>query len=365
MKDVRGDSRTIECAIEHMKNAANRNSGSLLLATPAPAPIRSSAKKFSEAVSDYCEIKGTIRIDGQRSTIFTSKLAGNESWVIRPYAIKGSEAMKSREWTIKPVKGRDMPSCTITHSVLVVLFSTGGFSGNHFHDFSDIVIPLSSALLQKRHRWPKGLGIDTSRYRNGYSINDFRDFLRSTYSLKRRAVIKLEPINHQRPRLMIISRKSTRRLTNEARIAKMTQKIGYEVVIANVTLSTNLTSFSQVVNSCDVFMGVHGAGLTNMVFLPDNAVVVPLGEIEGFAKTDFGDPSKEMRLRYLKYSIRVKESSLATQYAADDVVLRDPMSIHKQGWDAIRTTYLVQQNVKLDVRRFRSTLLKALKLLGH
>nr|GFC08734.1 EGF domain-specific O-linked N-acetylglucosamine transferase-like [Tanacetum cinerariifolium] len=108
------------------------------------------------------------------------------------------------------------------------------------------------------------------------------------------------------------------------------------------------------------------AGLTNMVFLPDHAVVVqvvPLGGLEGIAKTDFGEPSKEMNLRYLKYSIRVKESSLSTQYANDDVVLRDPIAIHKQGWDALRATYLVKQNVKLDVRRFRSTLIKALKLL--
>lgn len=105
-----------------------------------------------------------------------------------------------------------------------------------------------------------------------------------------------------------------------------------------------------------------------MVFLPDNAVVVqvvPLGGIEGFVKTDFGDPSKEMKLRHLKYSIGVKESSLARQYAADDVVLRDSMVIHRQGWDAIRTTYLVQQNVKLDVQMFRSTLLKALELLQN
>ncbi|GKA00272.1 O-linked-mannose beta-1,4-N-acetylglucosaminyltransferase 2-like protein, partial [Tanacetum coccineum] len=370
---------------------------------------------FSEALSDYCDIKGVIRIHGHSSTIFTTNLNGNKSWIIKPYPRKGSGAMKSiREWMIKPVDSRDMPSCTTTHVDPAILFSAGGFSGNLFHDFSDIIIPLftNSRIFSRRvnllvtnykswwipkfqkllnqlsdhqvvdidnenqiHcyqnmivglRSYKELGIDSSRWINGYNMKDFRHFLRSAYSLKRPEVIKLKLKDDRRPRLMIISRKSTRRLLNEASIVKMAQKIGYEVILANLTLTTNLSNIAHIVNSCDVFMGVHGAGLTNMVFLPDHAVVVqvvPLGGLEGIAKTDFGEPSKEMNLRYLKYSIRVKESSLSTQYAKDDVVLRDPIAIHKQGWDALRATYLVKQNVKLDVRRFRSTLIKAFWLL--
>nr|XP_043614471.1 alpha-1,3-arabinosyltransferase XAT3-like [Erigeron canadensis] len=370
---------------------------------------------LSEALSDYCNIKGMTRVHGPTSTIFTSNLDGNKSWVIKPYPRKGSGAMKSiREWKIKPEEDQDMPSCATIHTDPAIIFSIGGYSGNLFHDFSDIIIPLvtnTQAFNRKVHLlvtnnkswwiykfqtllnhlsnyqvvnidienqihcYPntiiglksyKELAIDSSRSINNYSMNNFRDFLRSTYSLERREVINLKSNNNQRPRLMIISRKSTRRITNEAKIVRMAQKLGYEVIIANETLITNLSKFSQIVNSCDVFMGVHGAGLTNMVFLPDHAVViqvVPLGGIEGIARMDFEEPSKDMKLRYLKYSIRVKESSLSTQYAADDVVLRDPIVIHKQGWDVLRNTYLVQQNVKLDVRRFRSTLLKALKLL--
>ncbi|CAH1430028.1 unnamed protein product [Lactuca virosa] len=300
---------------------------------------------FSEAFSDYCKMKGIIRIHGRSSTIFTSNslAAGNKSWLIRPYPRKGTDAMKSvREWTIKPSHG---PECNKTHTDPTILFSMAGFSGNHFHAFSDIIIPLftnSRIFNRKVHllatnykgwwitkfqvllnqlsyhqvvdidnddqvhcfqdvviglRSHKELGIDTSRSLNGYSIKDFRDFLRSAYSLERQVAIKLnsnDHIHNRRPRLMIISRKATRRLTNEACIVKMAQKLGYQVVLANVTLTTNLSSFAPIVNSCDVLLGVHGAGLTNMVFLPDNAVVVqvvPLGGIEGFVKTDFGDPS--------------------------------------------------------------------------
>ncbi|KAI3517900.1 hypothetical protein L1887_17121 [Cichorium endivia] len=420
-------SRTSSSTLSHAKSTEP-------LVKPARTPTSGSKKhsfqdsrelentidcNFSEAISDYCKIKGMVRIHGRSSTIFTSNSAGNKSWLIRPYPRKGSDAMTSvREWTIKPGdQGSRYPECNQTHAHPIILFSMAGFSGNYFHAFSDIIIPLFTnsqifngkvhllvtnykgwwitkfqVLLDQLsyhqvvdidrddrvHCYPNAviglrshreLGIDSSRSPNGYSMKDFRNFMRSAYSLERQVAIKLNSNDDRRPpRLMIISRKATRRLTNEASIVKMARNIGYEVVMANVTHTTNLSRFAQVVNSCDVFMGVHGAGLTNMVFLPDNAVVVqvvPLGGIEGFAKTDFGEPSKEMKLRYLKYSIRVKESSLSTKYAADDVVLRDPMVIHRRGWDAIRNIYLLQQNVKLDVRRFRSTLLKALKLLRN
>jgi hypothetical protein len=35
-----------------------------------------------------------------------------------------------------------------------------------------------------------------------------------------------------------------------------------------------MPNFARLVNSADVMMGVHGAGLTNMVFLPSRAVLV-------------------------------------------------------------------------------------------
>jgi hypothetical protein len=37
---------------------------------------------------------------------------------------------------------------------------------------------------------------------------------------------------------------------------------------------TDMPNFARLVNSADVMMGVHGAGLTNMVFLPSRAVLV-------------------------------------------------------------------------------------------
>lgn len=169
-----------------------------------------------------------------------------------------------------------------------------------------------------------------------------------------------------KPRLMIVSRKRTRILSNEDEVARLARKLGYEVVVAEADVSTNLTRFAQTVNSCDVLMGIHGAGLTNMVFLPDNAIliqIVPLGGIEVFARLDFGNPASGMNIRYLEYDIDVKESSLFQRYPINDPVLNDPMSFHRKGWGQLRSTYLDNQNVTVDIRRFKPTLAKALKLL--
>ncbi|KAJ6387288.1 hypothetical protein OIU78_017077 [Salix suchowensis] len=167
----------------------------------------------------------------------------------------------------------------------------------------------------------------------------------------------------RRPRLLIISRKRSRAFTNVGDIATLAKKLGYRVVVAEP--DADLSGFSQIINSCDVVMGVHGAGLTNIVFLPENAVfiqVIPFGGAEWLSRTFFEEPAKAMNIRYLDYKIRVEESTLLQQYPADHVVLRDPSVIGKQGWLAFRSIYFQKQNVTIDVNRFRPTLVKALEL---
>uniref|UniRef100_A0A6N2KA87 Glycosyltransferase 61 catalytic domain-containing protein n=1 Tax=Salix viminalis TaxID=40686 RepID=A0A6N2KA87_SALVM len=371
--------------------------------------------------SDFCEIKGDIRIDGNSFTVFivsseTDILAAkNTSWRIRPYARKGDQTAMDgvREWTVKLVAGGSyIPECSLNHSVPGILFSAGGYSGNHFHAFTDIIVPLFSTarpyngevqflitncwsgwiakfrtILKALSRYQlmnidnrkdihcfgsmtvglkresyKELGIDPSK--SPYSIKDFRQFLRSSYNLKKPRAIKIMDGTKRRPRLLIISRKRSRAFTNVGDIVTLAKKLGYRVVVAEP--DADLSGFSQIMNSCDVVMGVHGAGLTNIVFLPENAVliqVIPFGGAEWLSRTFFEEPAKAMNIRYLDYKIRVEESSLLQQYPADHVVLRDPSVIGKQGWLAFRSIYLQKQNVTIDVNRFRPTLVKALELL--
>ncbi|KAK9278741.1 hypothetical protein L1049_028317 [Liquidambar formosana] len=309
--------------------------------------------------------------------------------------------------------GQEIPSCTIDHSVPAILFSVGGYSGNLFHAFSDVVIPLYLTSQQfngevkfiitdgkpwwinkfravlkglskyeiinidgeeKIHCFPKvivglkchkELNIDPSKPPYS-SMKDFRNFLRSSYSLNRTAATKIRDGEEKKPRLLIISRKRSRSFMNEGEIAEMARSLGYEVVVAEPDIASKLSRFAEIVNSCDVLLGVHGAGLTNIVFLPEKAIliqVVPLGGLEWLARLDFGQPSADMNITYLEYKIKEEESSLIEEYPLDHVVFRDPFSLHKQGWNTMRSVYLDKQNVKLDVNRFRPTLLKALELL--
>ncbi|CAN4086637.1 unnamed protein product [Withania somnifera] len=321
-----------------------------------------------------------------------------------------------KSWTVKLVQdGKKIPKCSVYHGYPAVLFSLGGYSGNHFHDFSDLLVPIFSnsrdfksevqflatdykswwigkyrTLLNNMSKnkildidnenevycFPsvtaglkshKEFSIDSLKFPNGVSMRDFRLFLRSSLSLNRIEAIKMKGGIVTKPRLLIISRKKSRILLNEDDVRQMAEDLGYEVVLAEATLSTNLSGFAQIVNSCDVIMGVHGAGLTNMVFLPDNAVLiqlVPLGAMDHLAKRDFGDPAGEMNIKYLDYKIGVNESSLVEQYPLDHEVFKDPLSFHRKGWHALRSIYLDKQNVKVDVNRFRSTLLEAKNLLA-
>ncbi|KAK8686711.1 hypothetical protein V6N13_125731 [Hibiscus sabdariffa] len=381
----------------------------------------------SEKRSDVCEIhEEDIRIDAKSSTVFISassqdsmpQLEENISLLIRPYCRKGDETALSRvrKWLVKPVVGSNanpIPRCNQRHNVPAILFSLAGYSGNNFHDFTDIIIPLYSTarvfngevklLVTNSNPWwinrfrnlvrklsnyeviyiddevnihcftsvviglkraLKELSIDPSK--SPYSMTDFRQFLRTAYSLNKVTAIEIEDDDDgkMRPRLLIIARNRTRTFRNTDEIARMASDLGYQVVVAEA--DRNVQRFAEIVNSCDVMMGVHGAGLTNMVFLPDNAVliqIIPIGGVEWAARTAFGEPSKDMNIRYLDYKIKREESSLIEQYPVDHEVFNNPSSIGKQGWLAFRAVYLDKQDVNLDINRFKTTLLRAIELL--
>ncbi|XP_073137447.1 alpha-1,3-arabinosyltransferase XAT3-like [Henckelia pumila] len=350
------------------------------------------------------------------------------SWSIRPYPRRGIDYVKT--WNVKIVGvHNDIPKCTENHNSPAILFSTSGFAGNLFHDFADLILPLYTTsfdfkrdvqflasdyqswwlskyreILEKftRHeiiaidrqkqevhcykKMVAGLNyhkeliinpllVESNQTRSGLSMSNFRGLIQETYSLERTHAMairnttgKRDNSTGRRPRIMIITRNRTRILMNHDEVSQTARELGFEVVLAEAQKSTSLPRFARLVNSCDVLMGIHGAGLTNMVFLPENAVViqvVPLGAMDWLAKHDFGDPCVDMKLKYLEYKIGLKESSLSLKYSSEDPVLKDPLSIHRKGWNELRSTYLENQNVTIDIGRFKSTLVEALKLLSH
>lgn len=375
-----------------------------------------------ESRSEYCEIKADVHIIGKSSSVSivssSETVETNSSWTVRPYARKEDKTAMSqvKKWSIvlKSERGpHEVPQCTRKHKVPALLFSLGGYVGNNFHEFTDVVIPLfitarkyngevqflvsdrrtyfiekyqkllralsnyevididredqqvhcfpSATIGLKRHE--KEMSIDPKRH--SYSMKDFRDFLRKTYSLRKEKAIRIHDNGHRKkPRLLIISRRRTRAFTNMGEIEKMAKSLGFKVIVTEA--NSDLDKFADLVNSCDVFMGVHGAGLTNIVFLPEKAVfiqILPIGGFEWIATNDFGVPSKIMNLKYLEYKINNEESTLITQYPLNHAVFTDPYSIGKRGWEAFKSIYLEKQSVNLDVNRFKPTLVEALHLL--
>ncbi len=136
-----------------------------------------------------------------------------------------------------------LPRCTVSHTVPAIIFSAGAYMGNHFHDFTDVLIPLfltsheyhgkvqflttnmkpwwtrkhkrTLALLShydiinfdnddrvhcfmhvmvglKSH---KELNIDLLMPPVGYSMAKFTEFMRTCYTLKRDTVKSIRELN--------------------------------------------------------------------------------------------------------------------------------------------------------------------------
>ncbi|KAL7139481.1 hypothetical protein ABFS83_09G054300 [Erythranthe nasuta] len=384
--------------------------------------VRPIIHNLSNSRSDVLEINGDIRIHTNTSTIYihlTTTFDGqtNYSTAIKPYARKGDNFIKDyvTTWNItshSPENSHAL-NCGRNFTVPAVVFSIGGYSGNHFHDFTDLLIPLYLTSRQfnrqviflvsdKRSTWISKYNlvlhklskyeiIDTNNEENQvlcfpktivgltshkefgidpsipphYSMQDFRHFLRSTYSLERESVTSTSTYNNKKPRMLIVSRKKNRFIKNEIEVAEMARKVGFDVVVEEMGL--NLTVVAKLVNSFDVLMGVHGAGLTNMVFLPENTVVIqiiPFGA-DLWAKPYFTLPIKDMNLRYLEYKVGLNESSLLGKYPVGSEVYSDPGAVYKKGFIHFHAVYLKNQDVTLDFVRFREVLLKALELIQH
>ncbi|KAJ4973909.1 hypothetical protein NE237_007083 [Protea cynaroides] len=378
----------------------------------------------SDPKFDFCDVAGDVRIHGMSSKIFAvlsqkDDLVENGSWNIRPYPRKANPWMMTTfitEFSVNATVGHEQaPNCTLNHSVPAVVFSAGGYAAvNHFHAFTDILVPLYAAsakfhgevqflITNLEEKWKmkyEGILKQLSRYEiihidtddkvhcfphmivglkhymemridamtasKGYSMKEFRKLMRNAYSLKKLNAIKILHDTQEKPKLLIITRNETRKFLNADQVAELAIRMGFEVVISEAL--ENLDEFSHIVNSCDVMMGLHGAGLTNLVFLPTNAIllqVVPWGNFEWMASNCFGDPALDMELKYMEYRIKEEESSLIKEYPIDHMVFRDPDAVHHNDWDKFKSIYLDKQDVIINVNRFNATLLKALELLHH
>ncbi|XP_074310900.1 xylan glycosyltransferase MUCI21-like [Silene latifolia] len=375
----------------------------------------------SELEIEICIIIKQVRINTQSLNIYLSPSHETtqeikEIKIIKPYAIENISRAMNKVQQIQIIQGKNsknMPNCEHSHMVPMIIFSTGGFSENAFHDFNDIIIPLYLTSRHFRsqvrflitdyrltwvikyghilkqlssyefikadksngsiHCFPGGviglkyhgfLGINSSMIPKGYKFDDFRQFLFETYDLK---VNKLMVKSSRRPVVVLISRKGSRMLLNEDEIVNMMVGLGFQVRIPTPDDMNNLEKLSSLVNQCRVMVGVHGAGLVNEVFLPKGAVVVqfiPVG-LMWQSISYYAEPTPKMGLKYLEYRVGFDESSLYESYSRNDLVIINPPSVYAKGFSVAKAIYLEEQNLRINVTKFKATMSHALELLEH
>uniref|UniRef100_A0A803P6Y2 Glycosyltransferase 61 catalytic domain-containing protein n=1 Tax=Cannabis sativa TaxID=3483 RepID=A0A803P6Y2_CANSA len=301
--------------------------------------------------------------------------------------------------------------CDVNHDVPAVFFSTGGYTGNVYHEFNDGILPLFITskhfnkkvvfVISEYHNWthcfPQAivglkihgdLTVDPSLMEENKTVVDFRNVLDRAYWPRIEGLIQDEEREAQeklaqsptqtlskikqkvskdrlfrKPKLLILARTGSRMITNQDMVAEMAEKMGFEVEILKPDRTTELAKIYRALNSSDVMIGVHGAAMTHFLFMKPGSVfiqVVPLGTVWA-AETYYGEPSRMLGLEYIGYKIHASESSLYEKYDEDDPVLKNPNSVTKKGWQYTKSIYLDGQNVRLDLTRFRKHLMHAYK----
>eukprot|EP01018_Ginkgo_biloba_P005829 Gb_35186 [translate_table: standard] len=98
--------------------------------------------------TDVCLMRGDVRTCSNSSSIFLYSAHGNASTEekIRPYTRKWETSIMNTvdEITLKTINPdtQQRNACEVNHSVPAVVFSTGGYTGNVYHEFNDGILPL-------------------------------------------------------------------------------------------------------------------------------------------------------------------------------------------------------------------------------
>lgn len=393
-------------------------------------------------------MKGNIRTDSASSSVLldtsrnvsTSSDNGEEAEIqhekVKPYTRKWEtplmDTVTELKLVAKKVTAGISLKCDVTYDVPAVFFSTGGYTGNVYHEFNDGILPLYITsqhldrkvvfmILEYRNWWIMKYGdilshltdyppidyagdkrthcfseaivglrihdeltVDYSLMKGNKSIVDFRNVLDRAYrprilglmqdeeretstklsntSLSPASELSLQDQSQmKKPKLVIVSRNGSRAILNEDALVKLGEEIGFNVAVLRPDRRTELAKIYRVLNLSNVMVGVHGAAMTHFLFLRPGSwfiQVIPLGT-DWAAETYYGEPARKLGLKYVGYKILPEESTLYKEYDRSNIVLIDPRSVTKKGWESTKKIYLDRQNVNLDLRRFQKRLLRA------
>ncbi|KAJ8437060.1 hypothetical protein Cgig2_025907 [Carnegiea gigantea] len=296
--------------------------------------------------TDMCYMKGDIRTHSATFSVFLYTQNEEEQEFheekIRPYTRKWETSVMNSidelSLVSKPRPAGSPYKCDVWHDVPAVFFSTGGYTGNVYHEFNDGIIPLyiTSQHFNKQvvfvileyHNWwltkygdilshltnyppidfngdnrthcfseaivglniHDELTIDQTLMKENKSIRDFRELLDRAYWPRIRGLIQeeeellsLSPLSMpllteekklKKPKLVILSRNGSRAITNEDLLVKLGEKIGFQVEVLKPDRTTELAKTYRALNSSDVMVGVHGAAMTHFLFVRPGRVFI-------------------------------------------------------------------------------------------
>ncbi|XAR55912.1 Protein O-GlcNAc transferase [Bertholletia excelsa] len=333
----------------------------------------------------------TVTLSSQDPTNTTPPLVEK----IRPYPRKFQHnAMGSVKEVTLTTTSLYSP-CTVTHASPALVFSAGGFTSNIFHDFNEGFVPLFVTVdsffvnqdvvlvitdcqdwwLDKyekllphftrhpivnldeetaTHCFPSAI-VGLMSHGAMLTILDFRALLASAYGGD--GHIHSPPRPPTRPRLVLITRSHNRVLVNQDEVVQAAKDIGFDVVEIEPTRETPVGEMFRILDSSHAMVGVHGAGMTNELFLRQGAVVMQIVPVKNSWLADicYGKLAVRLGLEYIVYDVAIEESSLAENYPRDmlsaggEKLMRD-----WSNWDIY-----MHQNVSINLARFRRHLEKA------
>ncbi|XP_062179876.1 xylan glycosyltransferase MUCI21-like [Phragmites australis] len=379
--------------------------------------------------SDVCYLRGDVRTDPSTSSVLLyGAPRGSAPEKVRPYTRKFEDSIMSTidEVTILPVPGAYNASagggslrrrCDVRHprGVPAVVFSTGGYTGNVYHEFSDGLIPLFITaqrfagevvfVVLEYHYWWLGrygavlerltnhkvvdfrydrrvhcfdemivglrihgeLVVDPKLMPNGKGIKDFQALLHQGYSRMPSSSstshapvpLPLAPPSRPcprsaKPKLLIFIRKQNRVLLNLPHVVTACRRAGFAPHVMNLRRQTPLPAIHTALASADAMVAVHGAAVTHFLFMRSGSVllqIVPVG-LDWAADAFYGKPAQQLGLEYLEYKVAPEESSLAAEYGLNSTVVQDPSVISSRGWWEMKKVYMDRQNVTVNIKRF-------------
>ncbi|KAL6842210.1 hypothetical protein ACP4OV_027973 [Aristida adscensionis] len=386
--------------------------------------------------SDVCYLRGDVRTDPSTTSVFLyGAPRGTAAEKVRPYTRKFEDSIMNTidEVSIVPVpasasggnasSGARSPGdnlrrrCDVRHprGVPAVVFSTGGYTGNVYHEFSDGLIPLFITaqrfagevvfVVLEYHYWWLGrygavlerltnykvvdfrydrrvhcfsemivglrihgeLVVDPKLMPNGESIQDFQALLHQGYSRTPSSTsqppvpLPLAPpsrpcprVAAAKPKLVIFIRKQNRVLLNLPHVVTACRRAGFAPHVMNLRRQTPLAAIHAALASADAMVAVHGAAVTHFLFMRPGSVllqIVPVG-LDWAADAFYGKPAQQLGLQYLEYKVASEESSLAAEYGLNSTVVRDPSVISSRGWWEMKKVYMDRQNVTVNIKRF-------------